>query len=77
MAKYIYEARAANGQNMRGEIDAINEVDARNKLRAQRVVPLKLVPKQASMKDWQVHRNHHDRNDSAKNNHKYRLNDRS
>ncbi len=50
MAKYIYEARAANGQNMRGEIDAINEVDARNKLRAQRVVPLKLVPKQANMK---------------------------
>ncbi len=50
MAKYIYEARAANGQNTRGEIDAVNEVDARNKLRAQRVVPLKLVPKPVAMR---------------------------
>ena len=50
MAKYIYEARAANGQSTRGEIDAVNEVEARNKLRAQRVVPLKLVPKPVAMK---------------------------
>ncbi len=50
MGKYLYEARSANGQSTRGEIDAINEVDARNKLRAQRVVPLKLVPKPAAMK---------------------------
>lgn len=50
MAKFIYEARSANGQNTRGEIDAINEIDARNKLRSQRVVPLKLVPKQVAMK---------------------------
>ena len=45
MAKFIYEAKAVNGQNMRGEIDAANEIDARNKLRAQRIVPLKVVPK--------------------------------
>ena len=50
MGKYLYEARAPNGQSTRGEIDAINEVDARNKLRAQRVVPLKLVPKPTAMK---------------------------
>jgi type IV pilus assembly protein PilC len=50
MAKFVYEAKAVNGQNMRGEIDAVNEIDARNKLRAQRIIPLKLVPKSGGPK---------------------------
>jgi type IV pilus assembly protein PilC len=50
MAKFVYEAKAVNGQNMRGEIDAVNEIDARNKLRAQRISPLKLVPKSGGPK---------------------------
>jgi type IV pilus assembly protein PilC len=50
MAKFVYEAKAVNGQNMRGEIDAVNEIDARNKLRAQRIIPLKLVPKSVGPK---------------------------
>ncbi len=50
MAKYLYEARGTNAQILRGEVDAVNEVDARNKLRSQRVVPLKLVPKPTAMK---------------------------
>jgi type IV pilus assembly protein PilC len=41
--KFAFEARAANGQNMRGEIDAQNEAEARVKLRAQRLTPIRLI----------------------------------
>jgi type IV pilus assembly protein PilC len=47
MPKFIYEAKAVNGQDARGEIDAQNEADARVKLRAQRLVPIRLVVSQA------------------------------
>ena len=43
MAKFAYEAKAANGKDIRGEIEATNEAEARVKLRAQRMVPLRLV----------------------------------
>jgi type IV pilus assembly protein PilC len=43
MAKYAYEAKGANGRDLRGEIEATNEAEARVKLRAQRMIPLRLV----------------------------------
>jgi type IV pilus assembly protein PilC len=42
MPKFIYEARAVNGQDMRGEVEARNEAEARIKLRAQRLIPVKI-----------------------------------
>ena len=42
MPKYIFEAKAANGKDMRGEIEAANEAEARVKLRAQRLVPIRV-----------------------------------
>lgn len=42
MAKFSFEARAANGKDMRGEIEASNEGEARVKLRAQRLVPTRV-----------------------------------
>lgn len=43
MPKYIYEAKVANGQAARGEIEAASEAEARVKLRAQRMIPLRVV----------------------------------
>jgi len=43
MARFVFEARAANGKEMRGEIDAGNEAEARVKLRAQKLVPVRVV----------------------------------
>jgi len=45
MAKFQFEAKGANGKDFRGEIEASNEAEARIKLRAQRLVPLRVVPK--------------------------------
>lgn len=44
MAKYKYEAKGMNGKEFKGEIEATNEAEARVKLRAQRMMPLKVVP---------------------------------
>jgi type IV pilus assembly protein PilC len=44
MAKFNFEAKGANGKDLRGEIEAANEAEARVKLRAQRMVPLRIVP---------------------------------
>jgi type IV pilus assembly protein PilC len=46
MAKYVFEAKAANGKDIRGEIDAVNEAEARVKLRAQRMIPVRVVASQ-------------------------------
>ncbi len=45
MAKFQFEAKGANGKEFRGEVEAGSEAEARIKLRAQRLVPLKVVPK--------------------------------
>lgn len=45
MAKFQFEAKAANGKEFRGEVDAANEAEARIKIRAQRLVPLRVVSK--------------------------------
>ncbi|RYZ72693.1 MAG: type II secretion system F family protein, partial [Proteobacteria bacterium] len=44
--KFKFEAKGANGKEFRGEIEAVNEIEARVKLRAQRLMPLKLVVSQ-------------------------------
>lgn len=43
MTKFKYQARGTNGKEFSGEIDAANEAEARVKLRAQRMLPLKVV----------------------------------
>lgn len=43
MGKFAYEARGANGKEIRGEIEATNEAEARVKLRAQRLIPIRIV----------------------------------
>ena len=42
MATYIYQARAISGKVMTGRIDAKDEPDAKIKLRARQLIPLKL-----------------------------------
>ena len=46
MAKFAFEAKNSSGKGVKGEVDAANEGEARVKLRAQRLVPLRLVPQQ-------------------------------
>lgn len=45
MARFLFEVRAADGRMLRGELDATNEIEARVKLRAQQLTPLRVVPK--------------------------------
>lgn len=42
MAKFAYEARGANGKEVRGEVEAGNEAEARVKIRAQRLIPIRV-----------------------------------
>ncbi len=42
MAKFVFEAKAANGKMFRGEVEANNEGEARVKLRAQKLIPTRL-----------------------------------
>lgn len=44
MAKFKFEAKGTNGKAVAGEIEAANETEARIKIRAQRLMPLKVVP---------------------------------
>ena len=43
MPKYVFEAKGPNGKGFRGEIEAGSENEARVKLRAQRLMPTKIV----------------------------------
>jgi type IV pilus assembly protein PilC len=45
MAKFVFEAKGPGGRDFKGEIEANNEAEARVKLRAQRLMPLRLVAK--------------------------------
>ena len=47
MPRFSFEATAANGKEFRGEIEAANEAEARIKLRAQRLVPRRVVSKES------------------------------
>ncbi len=42
MALYSYQAKAMNGSPVQGQVDAANENEARVKIRANRLIPLKL-----------------------------------
>lgn len=42
MPRYAFDAKGPSGQDMRGEFDAANEAEARVKLRAQRLTPVRL-----------------------------------
>lgn len=46
MAKFSFEAKGMNGKGFRGEIDAANEAEARIKLRAQKMVPIRIVSRE-------------------------------
>lgn len=50
MATYIYQARAISGKIMTGRLDAKDEPDARIKLRARQLIPLKLTLVQGAIK---------------------------
>ncbi|MFK8138657.1 MAG: type II secretion system F family protein [Bdellovibrionales bacterium] len=45
MAIFLYQAKQVNGKVIRGEIDASSEVEARVKIRAQQLAPIKVFPK--------------------------------
>ncbi len=42
--KYSYQAKSIEGNVVRGQIDAASDTEARIKLRAQRLIPMKLTP---------------------------------
>jgi type IV pilus assembly protein PilC len=46
--KYSFEAKGIGGKDFKGEIDASNEAEARVKLRAQRLVPVKVTARGGS-----------------------------
>lgn len=45
MAAFVYQGRNLQGQLIKGQLDAASEVEARIKLRAQKIIPIKVVPK--------------------------------
>lgn len=45
MATFLFQAKAANGKFIRGEVEAGSENEARVKIRAQQMIPLKVVVK--------------------------------
>lgn len=48
MGLYAYQAKTLDGKLVKGEVDANSEVEARVKIRAQRVIPIKVVVKGAA-----------------------------
>jgi type IV pilus assembly protein PilC len=48
MGVYSFQAKTADGRTVRGDVDATNETEARVKLRAQKLTPLKVAPKGAA-----------------------------
>ncbi len=46
MASFVFEAKSLTGKNLKGEIEAANEAEARVKLRAQKLIPIKIVSKE-------------------------------
>lgn len=48
MAMFDFQAKADDGRIVRGELDAANEFEARVRLRAQRLIPMKIDPKKGA-----------------------------
>ncbi len=46
MAVFLFQAKSHEGRFVKGELDALNEQEARIKIRAQRLVPLKVLAKE-------------------------------
>ena len=45
MKAYLFQGKTPQGKIIKGELDANNEIEARVKLRAQRIIPLKVMAK--------------------------------
>ncbi|MCC6276544.1 MAG: type II secretion system F family protein [Oligoflexia bacterium] len=45
MKAYVFQGKTSNGRSIKGQIEASSETEARVKLRAQRIIPLKVVEK--------------------------------
>lgn len=45
MAVFLFQAKVPGGKVVRGEVEASSEVEARVKIRAQQMIPVKIVPK--------------------------------
>jgi len=45
MAQYLYQGKTSQGRVVRGQLEAASEMEVRVKLRAQRVIPIKVVEK--------------------------------
>ncbi len=50
MGTYLFKAKTAEGKFVQGELEATNESEVRVKLRAQRLVPVKVISKAAAQK---------------------------
>ena len=50
MAVFIFQAKASSGKFVKGEVDAKTEAEARVKIRSQKLVPLKVIPKPTASK---------------------------
>ncbi len=46
MASFVFEAKSMTGKSLKGEIEASNEAEARVKLRAQKLIPVKVTSKE-------------------------------
>src|SRR5690606_9517063 len=42
MPLYVYQAKSVDGRNVKGSIEAASDTEARIKLRAQRLIPIKM-----------------------------------
>ncbi|MBK9293250.1 MAG: type II secretion system F family protein [Oligoflexia bacterium] len=45
MAAFVYQGKDLQGKLIRGQLEAASEVEARIKLRAQKIIPIKVMPK--------------------------------
>jgi type IV pilus assembly protein PilC len=45
MPIYIFQAKATDGKFVKGEVEALNEAEARVKIRAQKMIPIKITPR--------------------------------
>jgi type IV pilus assembly protein PilC len=54
MAQFLFQAKAIDGKMIKGTVEASNENEARIKIRAQQMIPLKVVPQEQKSKAGQA-----------------------
>lgn len=59
MGAYEFQAKAADGRTVRGELEAASETEARVKLRAQKMIPLSVTPKGSARSAPELGRKRH------------------